>query len=247
MNLFSESQITKDLFLNGNLVIYQPIKGYRAATDPVLLAAACPAIEGQHILELGCGVGTASFCLYHRVKVNLTGIEIQKDYGYLAIKNGLTNKIPFKIEICDLLKLPKEIRNKSFDHLIMNPPYYKRGTPSIDKGKNKSMRIYNPLSNWIGEGLKRLKPKGWLTIINKTENLSEILISLDKKAGDIQIKPLTSGTDESADRVIVRARKDSKSPTKLYPPLIIHTSNGKSKTYSNLAENIFRYGSPLTF
>ena len=107
MNLFSESEITKDLFLNGNLVIYQPIKGYRAATDPVLLAAACPAKEGQHILELGCGVGTASFCLYHRVKVYLTGIEIQKGYGDLAIKNGLANKIPFKIEMCDLLTLPK--------------------------------------------------------------------------------------------------------------------------------------------
>ena len=247
MNLFPESEITKDLFLNGNLVVYQPIKGYRAATDPVLLAAACPAKEGQHILELGCGVGTASFCLYHRVKVYLTGIEIQKGYGDLAIKNGLANKIPFKIEICDLLKLSGEIKNKSFDHVIMNPPYYKGGTPSMDNGKNKSMRICNPLSDWIGEGLKRLKPRGLVTIINKTANLSEILISLNNKAGDIQIKPLTSGTDKNADRVIVRARKGSKSPTKLYSPLIIHTGNGNSKIYSDLAENIFRHGYPLIF
>ena len=37
------SGTTEDLFLGGRVRLRQPRGGYRAATDPVFLAAACPA------------------------------------------------------------------------------------------------------------------------------------------------------------------------------------------------------------
>ena len=49
---------THDLFLNGQLKITQPSDGYRAATDPVFLAASISAENGQSILDIGSGVGT---------------------------------------------------------------------------------------------------------------------------------------------------------------------------------------------
>ena len=66
MNDFFKNEISQDLFLGGQLSILQPITGYRAATDPVLLAAACPAKNSDEVMELGCGVGTASFCVFRR-------------------------------------------------------------------------------------------------------------------------------------------------------------------------------------
>ena len=60
---FSEQDTTNDGFLGGQLTIRQPRNGYRAATDPVFLAASVPAQHGQSVLELGCGVGVASLCL----------------------------------------------------------------------------------------------------------------------------------------------------------------------------------------
>ena len=247
MSIFSNSEISKDYFLDRELTIFQPIKGYRAAMDLVFLAAACPAEEGQDILELGCGVGTASFCLYRRKKVNLTGVEIQNNYASLAIRNSRVNNIPMHVEVCDLLNMTKNISNKIFDQIIMNPPYYSEGTLSKNSGRNKSMRINGPLSSWLDEGIKRLKAKGWITIINKPENLPEILISLNKKVGDIQIKPLTSSEFKVANRVIIRAQKDSKSITKIYPPLIVHTGQAELKKFSALAKNILRRGYPIIF
>ncbi|MEY2961347.1 MAG: hypothetical protein RLZ60_1177, partial [Pseudomonadota bacterium] len=57
------TDLSCDNFLNGKVRVWQPINGYRAGVDPVLLAAAVPAKSGQTVLELGCGVGTASLCL----------------------------------------------------------------------------------------------------------------------------------------------------------------------------------------
>ena len=54
---FADSDLTDDKFLMGRLRLLQPARGYRAATDPVLLAAACPAEGGQSVLDLGCGDG----------------------------------------------------------------------------------------------------------------------------------------------------------------------------------------------
>ena len=247
MNDFFKNEISQDLFLGGQLSILQPITGYRAATDPVLLAAACPAKNSDEVMELGCGVGTASFCIFRRVKVSLTGLEMQENYANLAIENGLLNKIPIHVEIGDFRKMPKNIKNKNFDQVIINPPYYKTGTPSKNQGRNQSLRITNPLSEWVNEGVKRLKPNGWITIINTPENLIEILISLSKGTGDIQIKPLTSSQNKTANRVIIRAKKGSKSITKLYPPLITHVSEGNIKKFSSETEEILRGGSPLIF
>ena len=63
-------ETTFDSFLGGQVQVHQPRDGYRAGTDQVLMAAACPAVAGDTVLELGCGVGVASLCLLARVPIN---------------------------------------------------------------------------------------------------------------------------------------------------------------------------------
>ncbi|MDX1737607.1 MAG: hypothetical protein R3261_05190, partial [Alphaproteobacteria bacterium] len=46
-----ERGITKDAFLGGKLNIFQPKRGYRAAMDPVLLAAAAPDVGSGKVLD----------------------------------------------------------------------------------------------------------------------------------------------------------------------------------------------------
>ena len=83
-------------FLDGKLVIRQPVTGYRAATDPVLMAATVPVVPGASVLDLGCGVGTAALCLGHRVPgVTLHGLEVQAGYADLARQNAKANGIDF--------------------------------------------------------------------------------------------------------------------------------------------------------
>ncbi|PPR19536.1 MAG: hypothetical protein CFH40_02259, partial [Alphaproteobacteria bacterium MarineAlpha10_Bin3] len=50
-----------DKLLGGQVRLRQPESGYRVAIDPVLLAAATPAVAGQ-VLDVGTGVGAAALC-----------------------------------------------------------------------------------------------------------------------------------------------------------------------------------------
>ena len=43
MSGFREDELTRNGFLGGRVQLWQPVCGYRAGVDPVLLAAAVPA------------------------------------------------------------------------------------------------------------------------------------------------------------------------------------------------------------
>ncbi len=45
--MFGPDDLTDDAFLGGRLQLWQPISGYRAATDPVLLAASVAFVAGS--------------------------------------------------------------------------------------------------------------------------------------------------------------------------------------------------------
>lgn len=237
---------TCDAFLGGALNILQPKDGYRAATDPVFLAASIPARAGQTVLELGCGVGVAMLCLGRRVSgLKITGLEIQTDYAELARENALANAIAADIITGDLMQMPRGIRAQSFDHVIFNPPFYDALSVSAPKnpGKSQAHMMDLTIEDWIVAGLKRLKPKGRLSFIHRAEVLPAALGCLKHDTGDISVKPMTSREDQPAKRIIVTCRKGTNGPSVLLPPLVIHKSNAHSKdagAYSSVAEAVLR-------
>lgn len=126
--MFDPADLSDDGFLGGRLRLLQPKAGYRAATDPVLLAAAVPARAGENALELGCGAGAAALCLAARVPgLAVTGLERQPAYAALARENAARNGLALTVIEGDLAHLPAALRERSFDHVLANPPYYPAG------------------------------------------------------------------------------------------------------------------------
>lgn len=87
-----------------------------------------------------------------------------------------------------------------------------------------------------------IKPQGYFYMINRAEALEDILAALHGKLGEITIIPLYSKEGQTAKRVIVRARKDSKAPLIIRQPLIIHQADG---SYSKEAYAVLREGAVL--
>lgn len=215
--------LTQDVFLGGALRLWQPREGYRAATDPILLAAAVEARAGQSVLELGCGAGTALLALGRRVPgLALSGVERQESYAALARRNALENAIVAEIETADLAELPPLLR-RGFDHVMANPPYYRPGSPAArDAGRDAALREETPLADWIDAGLRRVKSGGYITLVHLAERLPEILAGLGGRAGAIAVRPLAAREGRAAGRVLVQARKGAKGPFRLLAPLVMH-------------------------
>ena len=225
--MFTPQDLTQDGFLGGQLTIAQPRHGYRAAMDPVLLAAACPARAGQSVLELGCGAGVASLCLGHRVPgLRLVGLERQGDYAALAQANAQANGIALEVFEGDLRQPPAALRAQSFDHVIANPPYFTAagGTAAADPGREAAQREETSQADWVTAALKRLHPGGHVTLIQNADRLPDLIVALAGRAGAITVLPLAPRQGRAAGRVIVQARKGAKSPFRLLAPFVLHAA-----------------------
>lgn len=245
----SDDDLTHDAFLGGLLHLWQPRKGYRAGVDPVLLAATIPAVSGQRVLELGCGVGAAILCLGARVKgLTLTGVEREQVYAALAMRNGGD---ALNVVNADIAALPLTLRQRQFDHVLVNPPYWRR-TASVaanDPVREAALGEQTPLALWVEVAAKRLAPKGLLHIIHRAERLPDLLTALPGDMGSIEVLPIAARTGRAAERVIVRSKKSGRADFRLYPPLILHRGeeHQDGDQYNPSVRDALRAGAALDF
>ncbi|AZB62829.1 methyltransferase domain-containing protein [Cereibacter sphaeroides] len=250
--MFAPDELTSDGFLGGRLTVLQPRRGYRAATDPVLLAAAVPASAGQSVLELGCGAGVASLCLAARVPgLRLAGLELQPAYAALARENAAMNGVALEVVEGDLSAMPAVLR-RSFHHVIANPPYYPAGggTGAADPGRERAMREETPLALWIEAAVRRLAPRGVLSLIFGADRLPDALAALDGRMGSSVLLPLQPREGRPAKRVILQSRKGGRAPFRLLPPFVLHEGaqhDGDRESFSPAAAHILRNGGEFPF
>jgi tRNA1(Val) A37 N6-methylase TrmN6 len=242
-----------DTLLGGRVRLRQPASGYRAAIDPVFLAAAVPADAGEKLVELGCGVGAAALCLLDRMAredhedLSVTGLEIQPDLADLARENAEANGLDrrFRIIRGDIKTPPPVLGPLSFDGAFFNPPYHPIETSRASEDPGRALanqEAAGTLEDWLAAALKLLKPKGHLTLIHRADRLAEILSGLQGRAGAIAVLPLHPKPGGPAKRVLVSARKHSGAPLRLLPGLPVHGDDG---SYSEVAEAILRDGASI--
>jgi len=252
MTGFSPDELSCDAFLGGRLHLLQPRTGYRAGVDPVLLAASVAARAGQSVLELGCGAGAAALCLAARVSgVVLFGVEIQAAYADLARQNAEKNDIRLTVASADLNRLPRSLREEQFDHVIANPPYFRPGAHSQAQDTGRSIALgeqATALTDWIETAARRLKPKGYLHMIQRSDRLPEMLAGCAGRLGSIQVLPLSARLGRAPDLVILRARKEGRSPFRLYAPCVLHDGDRHLRdgdSYTAQITGVLRDASPL--
>jgi tRNA1(Val) A37 N6-methylase TrmN6 len=220
--------LRRDAYLGGRLHLWQPVRGYRAGMDAVLLAASCPAQPGDRVLDIGCGVGTAALCLGARVPgLVLWGIEREAGMVALARRNASENGQALSVAEADATRMPDALRALSFEHVILNPPYFDRAHGSAAPGAQReaAMGEDTPLAALILAARKRLRPRGGLTLIHRAERLGAVLATLEGAGfGAIEALPLLPRAGRAARLVLVRARKGAGTPLRLLAPVVLHAA-----------------------
>ncbi len=233
--------------LDHKVRLYQAENGFRTSLDSVFVAAACLARKGERVLDLGAGVGGASFCLLWRVpESRVTGIEIQQSHADLANQNIPLNDMKDRAEfICaDIRDYHVDVR---FDHVICNPPYLEAGSYTPSPSSERATALGHDgsdveLQDWIDAGFRNLKSSGSFTMIHRADMVDKIIQGLGRKFGAIEIMPLYPKIGQEAKRVIIRAIKDRKTSARLHAGIILHQENGG---YTTAADAILRDGAAI--
>jgi FkbM family methyltransferase len=246
----AEAAVTEDALLGGQVRLRQPAAGYRVAIDPVVLAAAVPAGEGETVLDVGAGVGAASLCLAARAtECRVWGIEIQRDLVRLAAENVALNGFEGRVEVMmgDLTQAPPRLAAGSFQHVMSNPPYLDADSGNLSPNDDKAratVETQGDLAEWVDFCVMMAKHKGSVTFIHRADRLDELLAHLRAKTGGAAVYPLWPTADRTrpAKRVIIQATKGGAGPLRLLPGMILHDGKG----YTPEAEAILRHGAGLT-
>lgn len=239
---------TEDALLGGRVRLLQPVSGYRAAIDPVLLAAAIDAGPGERVLDAGTGVGAAALCLLARLPdLSVTGIEIQPDLAELARENAGLNGAGdrFLTVAGDLAAPPPPVAGAAFDWVITNPPYVAAGRGTVPPDRVKAAANIEggvDLAAWLQACLRRLRPGGKVAVIHRADRLEAILVALAGRAGALTAIPFWPKEGQPARRVVVVGRKGARTPFTLAPGLVLHKADG---TYTEKAAAILSEARPL--
>jgi tRNA1(Val) A37 N6-methylase TrmN6 len=237
------SGTTLDTLLDGRVRLHQPARGYRAAIDPVLLAAFVPARAGQHVLEGGLGVGAAALCLVARVPgCSVTGIELVAETALLARRNALANGCEGRLAVIEGDVL--ELRSGQFDHAMANPPFQPHGSGTIGVAAAADRESApEALPNWIAALARRVQGRGTLSLVLPAARLSESLAACrDAGLGAILVLPVAPRPGETATRILLRGTKSARGGDRLLAPLVLH---GEGQGFSAAAEAVLRRGEGL--
>ncbi|MBY9065355.1 methyltransferase domain-containing protein [Hyphomonas sp. WL0036] len=225
---------TEDTVYQGRVRLVQPVKGFRAGFDSLLLSAALPVLEKGEALELGCGCGGALLPSAFRMPgAAFTGIEMMQDVAEMARQGAALNGFAARVtvenaEASDWVT-PHENR---FDLVFANPPYFEPGKIS-EPGEGKVPAYVETLSleGWIKAMVHAARPRAPIILVHRAAELARILAQLDRQAGEITVLPVASKAGEPARRVLVRGRKGLKrGPLTLLPALVTHTEDGAART-----------------
>lgn len=250
---WDEGALSADKFLGGRLVLHQPVKGYRAGVDPVLLAASVEARAGQSLLDLGCGVGTAALCAGRRVPgLVLAGLERQAPYAALARRNAAENGLAMEVLEGDLSAMPAGLRQRQFDHVIANPPYFRRdaSTRAVAEDREGAMGEETPLATWVGAAARRCLQGGHVTFIHRVERLPELMAAFAAHLGSLELKPLVPRAGRESQLCLLRGRKGGRAAFRLHAGILLHQRaqhESDRSDYTEEASRVLREAAPLTF
>lgn len=235
---------TLDAFHRGTFYLVQPsAKGHRSGIDAMILASAVPTDFKGKVADLGAGAGAAGLAVASRCAgTEVTLIERSPEMLLYAQKScALAENAHMRDRLSCLqadvtmagpARHEAGLHDNSFDFVIMNPPFnqsHDRATPDSLKAQAHVMHE-GMFESWIRTASGILRSRGQIAIIARPANISEILISLERRFGNISITPIHARPEEPAIRIVISGKKGSRAPVFLAPALKLHKSSGHEFT-----------------
>ena len=214
------------------MVLYQPTNGYCYNSDTHFLynfvienLKKYKNIKGE-LLDIGSGSGILGLLVAKDFeKLNLNQCEIQKMFQFFTKKNSETNNINSNLYEGSFVNIDF---NKRFDICVSNPPFYHS---DVIKSDNENLKIarYNdslPLEEFIKKTASILNSEGKFFFCYDVKQINQILLLLNKYKFNLEsLQFVHPKGSKDATLILVYAKRNSKSLTKILKPLIVFDEN----------------------
>lgn len=228
-----------DLFDYGYF-IYQNDDYFKFSIDSVLLAEFVNIKKGKKkILDLCSGNAPIPMILQKKYgDLDITGVELQKEIYELAIRSLEYNNISSVTMLNDDVNNIKNIfRNKKFDVVVCNPPYFKidEGTMLNDNSIKAIARheIKLNLNDLILNVSKVIQNQGYFYMVHHVTRFADVINTLKKY--NFGIKKLVFIHDDKcgmATLFLVETMFNGKDYVNVLPPVFVN----EHKSFKNIFE-----------
>ena len=240
------------------MVALQPSAGrHRSGLEAVLIAAAVEVGFSGLAVDFGAGVGVAGMviaarCAKARVILaerDAEAIEYARASLALADNAAFANHVAIAevdISAPEPQRVKAGLARSSADLVVTNPPFHEAGAVRASPGRARAaahVLADDGLEPWVRTAASVLKPGGGLVVVFRADGLDKLLRAFGDRFGGVAVLPVYPRASVDAHRVIVVARKGSRAPLRVLPPLTLHPATGSS--YLPEAERILRDGAGL--
>ncbi len=204
------------------MLIYQPTYGYRYNSDSIFLYQFIASFNPKGaLLDVGCGVGVISLLLSRDFRLETTIIDKQQKMIDYARQNFAIHSTNVDIIRNDFVEHDFD---RAFDFIVSNPPFYHSSVTQTNIEPINTARYAHhlPLEAFIFKVKALLKPKGWFIFCYDAKQIDAVLFYLKQaKINPVEIEFVHSKIDRESKLVLIAARLNSASMTKIRPPLIV--------------------------